>query len=77
MAERLKILVSQRQLADLLRVVPQRIEQLSARGLMHRLDGSTEYDLDTAVGQWLEYERKMHTKRTGKGALETGAYPLD
>jgi phage terminase Nu1 subunit (DNA packaging protein) len=65
MAERLQIGVSQRQLADLLRVAPERISQATNRGIVHRVEGSTDYDLDTAVGEWLEYERSQHAK-TGK-----------
>jgi phage terminase Nu1 subunit (DNA packaging protein) len=70
MAERLQISVNQRQLADLLRVLPERISQATNRGVIHRVNGSTDYDLDSAVGEWLEYERAQHAKGKRRSLLE-------
>jgi phage terminase Nu1 subunit (DNA packaging protein) len=70
MAERLQISVNQRQLADLLRVVPERISQATNRGIVHRVNGSTDYDLDGAVGEWLEYERALHTRGKKRSEYE-------
>jgi phage terminase Nu1 subunit (DNA packaging protein) len=69
-AKRLEIRVNQRQLADLLRVAPERISQATNRGILHRPEGSSDYDLDEAVGEWLTYERKQHTKGERKSTLE-------
>jgi phage terminase Nu1 subunit (DNA packaging protein) len=70
MTERLQISMNQRQLADLLRVLPERISQATNRGIIHRVDGSTDYDLDTAVGEWLEYERGLYAKGGKKSEFE-------
>jgi phage terminase Nu1 subunit (DNA packaging protein) len=65
MAERLKVLVNQRQLADLLRIAPDRISQATNRGIIRQMNDSTDYDLDTACGEWLEYERRQAKKKKG------------
>ena len=70
MAERLQISVNQRQLADLLRVLPERISQATNRGIIHRANDSTDYDLDTAVGEWLEYERALHARGKKRSEFE-------
>jgi len=70
MAERLKISVNQRQLADLLRVLPERISQATNRGILHRVNDSTDYDLDNAVGEWLEYERALHARGKKRSEFE-------
>jgi phage terminase Nu1 subunit (DNA packaging protein) len=70
MAERLQISANQRQLAALLRVLPERISQATNRGIIHRADGATGYDLDSAVGEWLEYERGLHARGRKKSEFE-------
>jgi len=70
MAERLKISVNQRQLADLLRVLPERISQATNRGILHRVNDSTDYDLDDAVGEWLGYERALHARGKKRSEFE-------
>ena len=66
----MQISVNQRQLADFLRVLPERISQATNRGIIHRVNDSTDYDLDTAVGEWLEYERALHARGKKRSEFE-------
>ena len=70
MAEPVTVRVNQRQLALHLRVDAKRMDWAQQEGIIHRIDGTMEYDLHSAVGEWLEYERRKRETSKRRSELE-------
>jgi hypothetical protein len=70
MAQRITIAVNQTQLANHLRIDAPRLAWTTDQGIVHPIEGTKDYDLNSAVGEWLEYERRKRETSKRRSALE-------